>query len=238
MYRFAVCLQNHDQIGNRAVGDRLNHAIAADRWRAATMVLLTVPMTPLLFMGQEWGASSPFQYFTDLESRVGRMVTEGRRKEFAEFPEFSNEEARARIPDPQAASTFEASKLRWSERDEPAHAAVLRLYQALLALRLRHRALGASEATSGEAEAADDDTIALRRADGDDVFLVVVRLRGAGSVDVGALSLAEQRRDWETVLTTEDPLFATDPLPIAVDLQPEGPAVQFARAGGVILRKR
>lgn len=240
MHRFVVCLQNHDQVGNRALGDRLHHTVSPEAWRAASTVLLTSPMTPLIFMGQEWGASSPFQYFTDLEPQLGRLVTEGRRKEFAAFPEFSDAHAREHIPDPQSPSTFDASRLRWNERDRPPHALVLRLYQALLALRLEHRALAASAATSGEAEAIDADTIAVRRADDESEFLVVARLRGAGQVDVGAIDLDDDSRaNWEAVLTTEDPLFAADPRPITVDQQPEGPVIlQFTRPGAVILRRR
>ena len=95
MHRFVVCLQNHDQIGNRATGERLHHSIDAPAWRAASTLLLTSPMTPLLFMGQEWAASSPFQYFTDLEPGLGALVTEGRRREFEDFPEFTDPAARA-----------------------------------------------------------------------------------------------------------------------------------------------
>ena len=107
-----VCIQNHDQIGNRAVGDRLHHTIEAARWRAAVTLLLTTPMTPLLFMGQEWAASTPFTFFTDFEARLGDAVVEGRKKEFAAFPEFSDALASERIPNPQADTTFEASRLR------------------------------------------------------------------------------------------------------------------------------
>ena len=82
LHRSIVCLQNHDQIGNRATGDRLHHRIDPAAWRAATTILLTAPMTPLIFMGQEWAASSPFQYFTDLERDLGALVTAGRRYEF------------------------------------------------------------------------------------------------------------------------------------------------------------
>jgi maltooligosyltrehalose trehalohydrolase len=242
MYRFIVCLQNHDQIGNRATGDRLHHDISPEAWRAASAVLLTVPMTPLLFMGQEWATSAPFQYFTHLAPDLGHFVTEGRRREFADFPQFSRPEWLARIPDPQAASTFEASRIRWDEREEPAHAAVLRLYQALLALRREHRALAASDAPAGEAEALDADTIAMRRADGGEDFLIVAKLRGAGTIDVGTVHLVsgenQHRGAWAVVLTTEDALFATDPVPIAVDRQPEGPVVHFSRPGAIILRRR
>jgi maltooligosyltrehalose trehalohydrolase len=240
MHRFVVCLQNHDQIGNRAMGDRLNHAIAPEAWRAASVVLLTVPMTPLLFMGQEWAASTPFAYFIDLEPRFAELATEGRRHEFSDFPEFSSEEGRARIPDPQAASTFLASRLVWDERQAPAHATVLALYRALIALRLDHPALTASGETAGDAEAFDDDTLLMRRAGAGDVFWVVARLRGTGTIDLAPFLEArlEDGAEWEVVLTTEEPLFAADPRPPQIDQQPGGPVIRFERPGAVIFRKR
>lgn len=127
-----ICLQNHDQIGNRAFGDRLNPAIDLAAFRAASALLLTAPATPLLFMGQEWAATTPFLYFTDHEEDLGKLVTEGRRQEFRHFLAFVDPEARERIPDPQAVSTFEASRLDWSEPERAPHASILRLYQALL----------------------------------------------------------------------------------------------------------
>jgi maltooligosyltrehalose trehalohydrolase len=129
------CIQNHDQVGNRALGDRLEAAIGYDAFRAASLLLLFLPATPLLFMGQEWAASTPFLYFTDHEAELGALVREGRRREFAAFPDFSDEAGREKIPDPQAIATFEASKLRWSERAGPEHRATLELYRAALALR-------------------------------------------------------------------------------------------------------
>jgi maltooligosyltrehalose trehalohydrolase len=241
MRRFVVCLQNHDQIGNRARGDRLNHVVSPAAWRAASTVLLTAPMTPLLFMGQEWAASVPFQYFTDLEPGLGRLVTEGRCKEFADFPEFATLEGRGRIPDPQSPATFEASRLRWEERDEPGHGAALRLYQALLSLRLEHRALGASDALEGDAEALDTDTIAVRRADDRHVFWVVARLRNSGDIDLAPLAEARgggHADPWDIVLTTEDGVYSEESAPIAVDRRPGGPVIRFARPGAVILKQR
>jgi maltooligosyltrehalose trehalohydrolase len=231
MQRFVVCLQNHDQVGNRAKGDRLHHTIAPAAWRAASTLLLTSPMTPLLFMGQEWAASTPFQYFTDLEPELGKLVTEGRRKEFKAFPEFADPAAREAIPDPQASSTFEQSTLRWSERTEPAHATSLALYTELLRLRHSHRALGASPETSVEASAADADTVLLRRRDGDDHFLVVVRLSGDGTVEV-----ATDARPPEAVLTTEDARFALDPAPVTIQSNGPRTTLTFQRPGAVILR--
>jgi hypothetical protein len=169
-------------------------------------------------------------------------VTEGRRREFADFPQFSRPESLERIPDPQSPTTFEASRLPWSERDEPRHAAVLRLYQALLALRREHRSLAASSATSGQAEALDLDTLAIRRADNGADFLIIAKLRGSGTIDVGTVRLVPDdnghRSGWEVVLTTEDGLFAPDPVPITVDRQPDGPVIHFSRPGAIILRRR
>ncbi|HEU4936125.1 MAG TPA: malto-oligosyltrehalose trehalohydrolase [Vicinamibacterales bacterium] len=237
MQRFIVCLQNHDQIGNRPRGDRLNHVVAPESWRAASVLLLTVPMTPLIFMGQEWAASTPFQFFTDLEPALGVQVTEGRRREFAEFPEFSTATGAATIPDPQAHSTFEASRLRWDERTLPPHSFSLDLYRTLMTLRLDHPALGASSELQGEAVALDDDTIAMRRAEGDDVFWIVARFRTPGSADLGQITSAHDKSDssWRVVLTTEDPLFAPDPRPPMVDLAV--PTIRFERAGAVILKR-
>ena len=139
--QYVICLQNHDQVGNRAFGERLHHQVDLAAYRAATTLLLCAPETPLLFMGQEWAASTPFLYFTDHPEALGRLVTEGRRREFSGFQQFREPALRDRIPDPQAAGTFEASRLRWAERGREPHASVLRLYEALLTLRRTAAAL-------------------------------------------------------------------------------------------------
>src|SRR5690606_222909 len=118
--------QNHDQVGNRAFGDRLNQSIELSTFRALSTLLLTSPYVPLLWMGQEWAASTPFLYFTDHPEELGRLVTTGRREEFAHFSAFSDPGAAAAIPDPQARETFERSRLQWEERSHPVHAGVLR----------------------------------------------------------------------------------------------------------------
>ena len=233
MRRFIVCLQNHDQIGNRATGDRLNHAVDPAAWRAASTLLLTVPMTPLLFMGQEWAASTPFQYFTDLEPALGRLVTEGRRAEFRHFPAFSDPGARLRIPDPQAPSTFAASKLRWEERATAGHQLTLNLYRTLLGLRRRHPALGADEAACGDAVALDAATILMRRAAAGDTFYVLARLRDRGEVSFECEPAAGMPT---VVLTTEDGQFAADSAMPRIEARPGHIAVEFQRPGAVILR--
>ena len=145
--QFIFCIANHDQIGNQAFGQRLNEVTSPAAFRAASALLCLVPYTPLILMGQEWGASSPFQYFTDHAPHLGRLVTEGRRQEFSGFIAFRDPVARARIPDPQDEKTFLCSKLRWEEIGEEEHAGVLRLYRELLKLRrhlpaLRNRSRG------------------------------------------------------------------------------------------------
>ena len=132
---FVYCLQNHDQIGNRAVGDRLTERVSPDAYRAASVLLLLLPMTPLLFMGQEWGATSPFLYFTDHEPDLGKLISLGRRDEFKSFRDFADPERRASIPDPQSWDTFARSRLRWEERDAGEHARVLDLYRRVIRMR-------------------------------------------------------------------------------------------------------
>jgi len=129
--RFVVFGSDHDQVGNRAVGDRPS-AILDDAALAATAALVLLsPYTPMLFMGEEWGTRTPFQFFTDHEEDdLARSVSEGRVREFAGFGWDADE-----IPDPQAAATVEASRLRWSELDEAEHARMLAWYQALTTLR-------------------------------------------------------------------------------------------------------
>jgi maltooligosyltrehalose trehalohydrolase len=222
-----VCVQNHDQIGNRARGDRLHHRIDPAVWRAAVTLLLTSPMTPLLFMGQEWAATAPFQFFTDFEPSLGELVAEGRRREFRHLPEFASAESARSIPDPQAEGTFNTSRLDWTERNRPPHAGSLALHRALLHLRASRRALRGSPRTSCPALALDDDTLAVQRgADGETSdMLIVTRIRGGGTVRIDSTP-------GRVVLTTEDPPFAADPDPIAVDAA--SGAISFRRPGAII----
>jgi 1,4-alpha-glucan branching enzyme len=134
---FVDFLQNHDQIGNRAFGERLNRLAPPEAIRALWEIMLLAPAIPMLFMGEEWQAGSPFLYFCDFNPELNRLVTEGRRNEFARFPEFSDPEVRERIPDPCAISTFEESRLRWEEHHLPEHREWLALCRRLLGIRQR-----------------------------------------------------------------------------------------------------
>ena len=179
--RFVHCIQNHDQIGNRAFGDRLGQSITPAAYRAASALLLLDPGTPLLFMGQEWNASTPFLYFTDHEGALGTAVREGRRAEFASFTGFAAED----IPDPQADATFERSMLDWDEADRPEHAGIRALYRELLALRANHPALRGRDRANVEARALDDDALLLRRSTGRRSLSLLVNLRGAREHPMG-----------------------------------------------------
>jgi maltooligosyltrehalose trehalohydrolase len=132
---FVGFIQNHDQIGNRAFGERIAALAAPEAAQAMQAVLLLAPNVPLLFMGEEWGAVQPFGFFTDFHDELADAVREGRRREFKKFPEFASEEARAQVPDPNAPSTFEASRLDWSVLEQPAHRAWLELVRRLLRIR-------------------------------------------------------------------------------------------------------
>jgi maltooligosyltrehalose trehalohydrolase len=132
---FVPFLQNHDQVGNRAFGDRITALAPAPVVRCLTSILLLAPQVPLLFMGQEYGAGTPFQFFCDFGPELSAAVAQGRRAEFARFAAFASEAARARIPDPSDEATFLRSHLDWGELDAPEHAAWLDYHRALLALR-------------------------------------------------------------------------------------------------------
>ena len=132
---FVLFLQNHDQTGNRAFGDRLVTLADADALRAATAVLLLSPMVPLLFMGEEWGSRQPFLFFTSHHGELADAVREGRRNEFAEFSEFADEATRERIPDPNAVSTFEQSRPDFGAQTQSGHAEWHALYRQLLSIR-------------------------------------------------------------------------------------------------------
>jgi maltooligosyltrehalose trehalohydrolase len=195
-WQFVYVIQNHDQVGNRPFGERLHHQIDLQRYRAASTLLLFLPYTPMLFMGQEFGASSPFQYFTDHNPELGRLVTEGRRREFKAFSAFADPATREKIPDPQSESTFLRSKLPLDETGSDLEA----LYQNLLQLRRTDPVLMDQNRQHMQARALSPDVLAVRRwRDGQERLLVVnfgdsaTRMEGEWRVllDSGAPSVVE-----------------------------------------------
>ena len=134
---FVSFLQNHDQVGNNAMGERITHDAPPEAIRAAVAIYTIAPSPPLLFMGEEWAASTPFAFFCDFGPDLADKVREGRRQEFARFKEFQDPKARERIPDPTALDTFLMSRLDWSERDRSPHREWLDFYRAVLGVRRR-----------------------------------------------------------------------------------------------------
>jgi maltooligosyltrehalose trehalohydrolase len=145
--RFVVCSQNHDQIGNRAAGERLCHLVSDGRARMAAALTLLSPMIPMLFQGEEWAASTPFQYFTDLgDAHLRKAVTNGRRREFKAFGWPADA-----VPDPQSPATFKRSVLTWSEVHEGSHGSMLDWYRELIKLRRSRRSDAGGESSSTNA---------------------------------------------------------------------------------------
>jgi maltooligosyltrehalose trehalohydrolase len=141
MHHFVGFIQNHDQVGNRATGDRLEHIIGLEQAKVALGLVLTGPFIPLLFQGEEFAASTPFQYFAHHEDKeMARAVSEGRKREFAAFGWPPDE-----VPDPGSRETFERSKLNWSEMAEGSHAAMLDWCRRLIALRRSSASLNNGE---------------------------------------------------------------------------------------------
>jgi maltooligosyltrehalose trehalohydrolase len=209
---FVFCSENHDQVGNRALGERLAHSIDCERYLVASAVLLMAPETILLFQGQEFAASAPFQFFTDHNPELGRLVTEGRRKEFAGFAAFADPARREKIPDPQAESTFRRSVLDWSERE--LHADVYALYRTLLTLRRDDPVLCHQDRASTRARALTDDLLAIRRWSDEGERLLLANF-GEGAVTVSARMLralaVEAGGAWRRLYATPNASDAASP---------------------------
>jgi len=204
--RFVNFIQNHDQIGNRPRSERLTAAASLPQFRAASALLLFAPQLPLLFMGQEWAAATPFCYFTDHSQELGRLVTEGRKKEFSRFVGFHEN-----VLDPQDPTTFRRSKLEWDEPERAPHTGILRLHRDLL--RLRRQVHGAVSV-----ESPVEGGLVIRR--GHHVLLVALR----GGVVLPTPS------NLTLLIQTEDPRYASQPIPANV----QGGAIVFPVAAAVV----
>jgi maltooligosyltrehalose trehalohydrolase len=204
---FVFCIQNHDQVGNRAFGERLHHQIDLGRYAAASALLLCCPETPLLFMGQEFAASTPFLFFTDFDAGLGRLVTDGRRAEFAGFRAFADPATRDAIPDPQDPTTFLASKLDLAERQE--NAPISCLYLALLTLRREDPVLRRVDRAATRASAAGPQLVVVHRWYG---LMHRILIANFGAATALRLSETAGLRDapageWRLLLSTAEERF-------------------------------
>lgn len=188
---FVFCIQNHDQVGNLPFGDRLHHEIHGGRYAA---------LTPLL-------------YFTDHPEELGRLVTEGRRAEFKGFGVFDDEHLRETISDPQAESTFLASKLKLEERE--ANAGVYHLYRELQAMRRDDAVLRHNDRSRTQAHALTARQVAVHRWAGDDHRVPVANFGAEATVDLGAIDGLREGA-WSVLLSTADQRFDGTGVAVAV----------------------
>lgn len=214
-YRLVGYLQNHDQVGNRARGDRIGHLVSLAEAQIGAALVLTSPFVPMLFQGEEWAATSPFPYFTDhLDRALGDAVREGRRREFAAFG-WDPEE----VPDPQAEATFASARLDWSERERSPHREMLRFTKRLLALRRETPAL--TRGDLGAVRTRHDESEGWLTVAREGVLVVCVFAEGARTVPLG-------ERAWEVRLASDPRVAEGDRL--EREVRCEGPAVLVLRA--------
>ncbi len=202
--RLVVFTQNHDQVGNRAAGDRSSALMSGGRLRIAAALLMSSPFTPLVFQGEEWGASTPFQYFTDHpDPDLGEAVSTGRRSEFAAFG-WDPEE----VPDPQDPATFARSKLDWSEVHGEPHSDIFDWYRRLIELRRRFAAFSDPRTSTIHVELDEvKRTLVLRR--GPMVLLVNLSVDDQSfpcttAFDLLAASTDEIYREEDTIVLPPD----------------------------------
>jgi maltooligosyltrehalose trehalohydrolase len=212
---FINYIENHDQIANYGLGERLWSRSAPGRLRALTALMLLGPGTPLLFQGQEWWASARFNYFVDFDPQMNGLVKTGRADFLQQFPRFKSPEARDRFPDPSAVETFASSRLDWAERASPMHARVLALHRDLLELRREDPTLR-REGEDGvvvDGAALSDDAFVIRffgaPSEGGEDRLLLVNL----GRDLEPRSLAEplvappDGSRWRTAWSSDDPRY-------------------------------
>ncbi|HEY2343133.1 MAG TPA: DUF3459 domain-containing protein, partial [Chthoniobacteraceae bacterium] len=216
--------------------DRFSDVVSRPAYLAASAMLCLSPYTPMLFMGQEWAASTPFLFFTDHPPELGRLVTNGRREEFKAFAAFRDPATRAKIPDPQLEQTFLASKLKWGELTETNKAQTLELYRACLALRNREPAFRPQSRDAIQVtNLAAGIALRLRGESGDWLLLFDLTGRAAGSLKTESIFAAHRERHWELILSTSETRFGGDGRS-GLDL--EGGQAYFEKPELIVLHER
>jgi maltooligosyltrehalose trehalohydrolase len=211
-HRLVACIQNHDQVGNRAAGERLTTLVEPALVRIGIVLLCAAPHTPLLWMGEEYGETAPFRYFTSHpEPELAESVAAGRREEFAAFSSFTSLE----VPDPQDPETFHRSKLDWDRADAVEGRARRALWTDALHARRTHAALGNGRRDLVQSLQADDRFLALLRGDGGgaDVLLVV-------NLGVEPQAAPVDPSAWRVILDTEQPRYGGAARPLSLDAVP------------------
>ncbi|MBB4659062.1 malto-oligosyltrehalose trehalohydrolase [Parvularcula dongshanensis] len=177
---FVNFIQNHDQVGNRALGDRIDEAAPEEAVVAATALYLLGPQIPMIWMGEEWASSSTFPFFCDFHGELAEAVRNGRREEFGRFEAFRDPAAREVIPDPNAQETFLAAKLDWQEMGRHRHADRIALFKELLALRHEHVVPLLKSGGQGAEAENEGDTVLARYRFGEGTLTICANLSPEG----------------------------------------------------------
>jgi maltooligosyltrehalose trehalohydrolase len=226
-------LQTHDLIGNRLDGRRFHHSVPAAAWRAATALLLLSPDVPLLFMGQEWAADTPFYFFSDHNQALGEHIRAGREKQFAE--QLGHQKAAtSTTPDPQSYEAFLASRLDWSELNERGHRQILQMHRDLLALR---KLVSSKPGAEAAISAVGRNALLLLQPPGTGVdgFASVFLLKNRKQFAMERL-LPKHVRCCECLFESESEKYCIEPHPIGSRGNASCPVVIFNRPGAVVFR--
>ncbi len=202
---FVTFIQNHDQISNSGNGERIHKLASPGKYRAITALALLAPGTPMLFQGQEFGASSPFLFFADHNSEIAPKVHKGRKQFLAQFPSLAIAETQSRIADPADPATFERSKLKLSERET--HAETYALHRDLLKLRREDRAFKSQGARGIDGAVLGPEAFVIRFfGDNGDDRLLIVNLGSDLHLDIAPepLLAPPENREWKILWTSED----------------------------------
>lgn len=234
--RFVICISNHDQVGNRPLGDRLHAVIRPEAYRALSMLLCLAPYTPMLFMGQEWAASSPFPYFTDHPGEVGAAIRAGRLAEFRDRNAVYGADVLDRMPDPQAEMTFASAKLKWLERDTALHAPMLALYRECLRLRAGNAEFQSPPRDTWTVDKAARDVLALRWGSPEHDWLLLFSLTAPDErlVDPAAV-VPRVGCHWKLVLASNETRFGGPGVREATGGENGGPVL--VSPGAMLLRE-
>ena len=198
--QFIYCISNHDQAGNRPLGERLHHLVSPEAYRAVSMLFLLLPYSPMLFMGQEWACETPFVFFTNHGGEFGKGVSKGRLKEFGDSGAHWPADMVASMPEPEAEAAFLRSKLDWSELKAPSHQSILQLYRECLALR-NIDSVFARRGREHWMAWSEEETVFLHYGDqGQAERLIVCRFDGSAP-------LANLAPGWELRLSSNEPRF-------------------------------
>lgn len=232
-WKFVNYLQNHDQLANSARGDRVHRMTSPGRFRAMTALFLLAPQTPLLFQGQEFGASTPFQYFNNGEPQPGTKVVDGRKKFLQQFRSLALPEIQCRLADPRETNTFERCKLNFSERET--HAEIYRLHRDLLRLRKTDPVISRQDDKRIHGATLSEESLIVRyfgEAQDDRLLLINFGCQLHYSPCPQPLLAPPPDKRWQVLWSSENPDYGGDGTPPLDD----GPGWQVPGEAAVLLQ--